>query len=291
VGGFCYICSMKTHICPSCFITKPLTSEYFQPRKDSVLGFRNQCRPCQKGLYDKSTNLKKCVSCGVVKNNTSEFFKEETGMLNGHPRCKDGLTKKCLDCYKNYRTEYNQNPENKEHRKQYLDVYNEENKEKIQERQKNYYTQNSEHIREQSTQWRLNNPEKKKNNDKEYRLNNLEVLNEYKKKWANDKYHSDTVYKVKSSLRARVRMFFKYKKSKPTSEIIGCTWEMLVEHIETQFKDGMTWDNHGKFGWHIDHIVPLATAKSVDDLHKLNHYTNLQPLWWKENLQKGKKVI
>ena len=282
---------METHICPSCFVSKPLTTEYFQPRKDSVSGFRNQCRPCQKGLYDKSTKLKKCVSCGVVKNNTLEFFKVETGMLNGHPRCKDGLSKKCLDCYNTYHTEYRQDPKNKEHRKKYLEVYNVENKENIQEYQKNWYIQNCEHQKEKSLQWRLSNPEKKKYNDQQYRSNNTEKVNNYKNKWANNKYHNDNVYRVKSSLRARVRAFIKYKKSKPTSEIIGCTWEMLVEHIEKQFKDGMTWENHGKFGWHIDHIVPLASAESVDDLHKLNHYTNLQPLWWDENLQKGCKVI
>jgi len=281
---------MKSHICPSCFISKPLTTEYFQPRKDSTSGFRNQCRPCQKGQYDKSNKLKKCVTCGVVKNNTSEFFKVETSMLNGHPRCKDGLTKKCLDCYSKYDIEYRQDPENKKHRKEYLEVYNVENKELIQTAHRNWYLKNQEEQKVKSAEWRFNNPEKKKENDRQYRLNNPEKVNEYKKRWANKKYKEDNVYKVKSSLRARVRCFVKYKKSKPTSEIIGCSWEMLVEHIEKQFQNGMTWENHSKFGWHIDHIIPLSTAKSVDDLHKLNHYTNLQPLWWDENLKKGSKI-
>ena len=51
----------------------------------------------------------------------------------------------------------------------------------------------------------------------------------------------------------------------------------------------MTWDNYGKYGWHIDHIIPLGTAKTEKDLEKLLHYSNTQPLWAEENLSKSKK--
>ncbi len=53
----------------------------------------------------------------------------------------------------------------------------------------------------------------------------------------------------------------------------------------------MSWDNHTKYGWHIDHIIPLASAKTEEELKSLCHYTNLQPLWAKENLSKGAKII
>jgi len=59
-------------------------------------------------------------------------------------------------------------------------------------------------------------------------------------------------------------------------------------HIEQQFKDGMSWENHGE--WHIDHIFPVGLASDEEMVYKLNHYTNLQPLWAKENLQKGAKI-
>ena len=61
--------------------------------------------------------------------------------------------------------------------------------------------------------------------------------------------------------------------------------------MESQFTDGMTWDNWGKYGWHVDHKVPLSSAKTPDELIKLCHYTNLQPLWAKDNLSKGAKII
>ena len=66
---------------------------------------------------------------------------------------------------------------------------------------------------------------------------------------------------------------------------------MLKKHIESQFKDGMSWENHKHDGWHIDHIIPLSSAKNEENVYKLCHYTNLQPLWATENYKKGKKII
>jgi hypothetical protein len=78
-------------------------------------------------------------------------------------------------------------------------------------------------------------------------------------------------------------------KTNKTFEIVGCTPEFLKEHLEKQFVDGMTWENRGE--WHIDHKIPLSSAKTEEELYKLCHYTNLQPLWAEENLKKGNKII
>jgi hypothetical protein len=64
-----------------------------------------------------------------------------------------------------------------------------------------------------------------------------------------------------------------------------------MDYMEKQFQPGMSFDNYGFDGWHIDHIVPLATAKTEEQVAKLNHYTNLQPLWAKDNMSKGAKII
>ena len=74
-------------------------------------------------------------------------------------------------------------------------------------------------------------------------------------------------------------------------ELIGCKFSELKQHLENKFKPGMTWENHGLYGWHIDHIKPCSKFDFTDDNEqkKCFHYTNLQPLWAKENLIKRDK--
>lgn len=81
-------------------------------------------------------------------------------------------------------------------------------------------------------------------------------------------------------------------KSKTARELLGCDLEELRAHLEKQFRDGMTWENHGFKGWHVDHIQPLAAfdLSDLDQQRKAFHYSNLQPLWWKENFDKGTKL-
>lgn len=78
-----------------------------------------------------------------------------------------------------------------------------------------------------------------------------------------------------------------------TTELLGADIKTVREHLERQFKEGMSWDNHGKFGWHIDHIIPCASFDLTDPAQqrKCFHYSNLQPLWWSENLAKNKQII
>lgn len=77
------------------------------------------------------------------------------------------------------------------------------------------------------------------------------------------------------------------------SSIIGCSWDEFKAHIESRFYPNpvtgemMTWENYGKNGWEIDHIKPLCSAKNLDELIKLSHYTNLQPLWAIDNVKKS----
>jgi hypothetical protein len=93
------------------------------------------------------------------------------------------------------------------------------------------------------------------------------------------------------SLKSTARRFLKqgsYGKSK-YKNIFGCSIEFYKSYIESQFKDGMSWNNHGE--WHIDHIKPLGLAKTERELKKLFHYKNVQPLWADENRKKGVKNI
>ena len=99
----------------------------------------------------------------------------------------------------------------------------------------------------------------------------------------------DVEFKIRCNIRSRVKNFLKsknIKKNNQTFKIVGCEPARLKEHLETQFKDGMSWENYCLNGLHIDHIIPLINGKTEDEIFKLCHYTNLQPLWWYENLEK-----
>lgn len=78
-----------------------------------------------------------------------------------------------------------------------------------------------------------------------------------------------------------------YSKKSKTQEILGCSFEFFKEYIESMFVEGMTWYNHGE--WHLDHKIPISWSETEEDLIKLNHYTNFQPLWSHDNLSKGNR--
>jgi hypothetical protein len=80
-----------------------------------------------------------------------------------------------------------------------------------------------------------------------------------------------------------------FAKNSKTTEMLGSEWLSVKIHIENKFTKGMNWSNYGE--WHIDHITPLAFAKTKEEIIKLCHYTNLQPLWAIDNIKKGSKII
>jgi len=101
----------------------------------------------------------------------------------------------------------------------------------------------------------------------------------------------DIKYRMSENIRRRINAAFKgNNKSKSTINMLGCSIDSLKRHLSKKFKIGMSWDNYGIHGWHIDHIIPLSSAKTIEDIEKLCHYTNLQPLWAKDNLQKSNKI-
>ena len=130
---------------------------------------------------------------------------------------------------------------------------------------------------------------------KEYRENNKERTRAYQREYNRKRYNDDTNYKIKKLLRSRINEMVRgqsFTKDKKSFDLVGCSIEFFISYLESKFKDGMTWENHAVKGWHIDHIIPLATAgNDKEQAEKLCHYTNLQPLWWYENLEKKDKII
>jgi hypothetical protein len=109
--------------------------------------------------------------------------------------------------------------------------------------------------------------------------------------WENAKYQSDPLFKLKKRLRHRLRSaFYRLKKHKTRGSAIkglGCTINELKNYLESKWEPGMSWGNWTSDGWHIDHIIPLSAAKDENEMVRLCHYTNLQPLWAIDNIRKG----
>lgn len=105
-----------------------------------------------------------------------------------------------------------------------------------------------------------------------------------------NRYHTDPMFAVKKNIRGRLQKCLKKKywlKRSKFAEYIGCTQNELKVHLESKFTEGMSWNNYGK--WHIDHIQCMDSAKTEEEMLKLCHYTNLQPLWALDNIKKSNK--
>ena len=71
--------------------------------------------------------------------------------------------------------------------------------------------------------------------------------------------------------------------------LLGCSRDHLRRHLESRFQPGMTWENYGRYGWHVDHVIPCSAfdLTNPDEVRKCFHFSNLQPLWWRDNIIKG----
>ena len=134
---------------------------------------------------------------------------------------------------------------------------------------KEYYLKNKEHFKEYNS--KLENRERRRN-----RVNN--------------RYNTDINYRLLTICRARTLRALKgFDKSASTIKLLGCTSDELRQHIESLFKSGMTWENQGKGGWDIDHIIACATFNLADPEQQRAcfNWSNLQPMEHIENIKKG----
>jgi len=184
---------------------------------------------------------------------------------------------------------------NKEKRK----AYREANKEKIKEKYKVYYEANKDKRNAYCRAWHEANKKKVKGRKKAYNEANkekrkayLEANKERTRAYERAKKKANPSYKFLCNYRARLNQFFSgKKKTAPTVIALGCSAKHACDHLESQFADGMTWDNYGT-AWVVDHIFPLAKADLHDSVEFLAvcNWRNLQPLTPEENREKSDKV-
>ena len=146
---------------------------------------------------------------------------------------------------------------------EYQREYHKNNYDKLSQKRKQYYAKPK--VRKRQTQWQNN--------------------------YCKERRDDDPLFRAKGNLRKRIRDCYRtsfWTKKSRNQEVLGCDYDTAFSHIEGLFKEGMSWDNYGD--WHIDHIIPLCSATTVEELEALCHYTNLQPLWAEENILKGGKM-
>ncbi len=255
---------MKT--CTLCKTEKPLIK--FLKRKDQKDGFHFWCKPCLK--------IKKAES---YQKNREKALAKMAGYRAANPE-KVSAAKKAA---------YAKNPE------------------KYAAKRKAAYAADPETAKEKSRIWRAANPERvaenaakdrKENREKrrvyqlEYQKTNRDSYNAYQLSYRKRRYKTDPLYALESLCRSRILIAMRkqgFRKTSPTCEMVGCTYEELTSHLERQFAEGMRWENRGT-AWHIDHRLPLASASTAQQLEALCHFSNLQPLWAEDNYAKGAKM-
>jgi len=197
----------------------------------------------------------------------------------------------------------------KEYNKRYWEKNKERLKIKNRERGKRYREdpKNKEKIRESNRKYAIKNRKKILAYHAKYRKKNKEKINQGGKEWyyknkekvrarqrIYERIRRNTLhFKIKDNMRKRIKTALKKdngKKTKRTMKLVGCTVEQLKQHIEKQFKPGMSWEQRDSF--HIDHIIPCASfdLTKLSEQKKCFHYTNLQPLYPIENIKKGAKL-
>jgi hypothetical protein len=203
-----------------------------------------------------------CKKCNIEKG-ISDFYKDKNK--------KFGVSYYCKECSKAISKKYRENNIDE------IKEYKNKNKSKFREYSKKYRDNNKELV----YQRKIKSYDKKK----EYYRNKRNL---YKK----ERIKSDKIYCLYINISSLIRNSFKrngFSKETRTYEILGCSFEKFKIYLESKFEPWMTWENKGlyngefNYGWDIDHIIPISTPESEEDVIKLNHYTNLQPLCSKIN--------
>lgn len=218
-------------------------------------------------------DTKKCKTCNRIKSKSS---------FHVYIKNKCGYRHTCIECNRDY---------NKKYYHENIDYY------------KKYKNDNKERIKN----YTKNRSEESLIKIKEYRairyINNRDEALKYQREYNKQRYSHKSkcpLYRIKNNVSRSIRYALKkggHVKSKRTRDIIGIDIILFKEYIESKFETWMSWDNYGKYngelnyGWDIDHIIPISSAKSESDILLLNHHENLRPLCsYKNRVLKRDKV-
>jgi hypothetical protein len=279
---------MATKICSKC--KQELDLSLFTKDKYNKDGLNSQCIDCRSHLkgIEKEIRIKNRELIKIGRKICCICHKEKD--ISCFPIRKHNYNKpngQCSDCISKYHKEYR-----------------EENAEEIAEKQRIYYIEHIDELKQGSLEYRIANAEyiresgayhreqNRKNGIYPWRSEDAKIKrNIYRKQ----KLEEDFNFKFSCSTRMKIYNRIKTgggKKDVKTEVLLGCTIDFFKAYLESSWIEGMSWDNYGQYGWHIDHILPCSSfnLRDVEQQKKCFHYTNQQPLWMLDNLRKGRKI-
>lgn len=282
----------QVRVCKVCNVSKPL-SEYSKNVVNGKVYHIWTCHTCEiekkreryRNVLSKSEEYK-----AKARANAKRYGQEHRDEIREKTReYRKEYNKKYYEENKEYYKEYKKTPRYKE---QQLE-YRQQNKEQIAEQNKKYKQENHDDILEKRKAWDKTYRDNHKEQRQEWINNNRDLINKSKREYHKQRVKSDPLYKFEMQIRGVITSSFrrkKYKKNSHTYEIIGLNSQDFIDYLLQTFKDnyGYEWDGVEKV--HIDHIIPLATATTEQEIVQLCYFTNLQLLKAKDNLEKHDKL-
>ena len=228
-----------------------------------------------------------CTKCDIEKS-LDKYSKSKKNKL--------GLRAQCKECDRNYRLDNSKSIkdyqkkyslENRENSIKYLKNYRVENRKYLKEKAKYNRIRDVDIIKLRSKKYYKENKKKLLEKSKKYYKENKKEIVEKGRIYRKEKRNNDPLFKLECNIRRLILHSFSKnitEKSLKTKKILGCSIQYFKNHLESKFEPWMNWQNRGLFngknnyGWDLDHIVPISSAKTKEELIKLNHYSNFQPL-------------
>lgn len=303
---------MDTKICIKCGKEKNIDEYHFRDKENGIR--RNTCKECMK-LYTKQYNDKtkeiRSQKRKIYRDNNKEKIREQK--KRDYEKHKEHYLQKSKERYQNKAEEIKERQRD----------YNEANKEKILKRQRIYYKKhleerinwqkeyyknhkderdqynkdwvekNREYVRKKARQYAKDNKDTIYEKRKIYNAKNADKLREWRRENKRKRKSIDPLYKLSEQTRTLINNSFRrqgYKKNSKTYEIVGIDYKTFFDYLLKTFKNNYGYEWDGIEEVHIDHIIPVATATTKEEIIKLCHYTNLQLLKAKDNLEKSDKI-
>jgi len=259
-------------VCTKCQKCKPINEFGKRKLSSGIWGYEKQCKECRNPMNRMPADYYK------------EYFKKHPEYAERQRKPK--VKKNCAFCgneFEGYKHNKYCSKECNHNSKLHPKIKSTEDE--LKANRKEYRKRIKEQDREK---YRLKR--------KEYRKRAFErdpyKVRARRQQYKNNRKVNDINYRFAENLRKKVYLTLKKSKSLHTIELLGCSVDYARKHIENQFKEGMTWNNWALDGWHIDHIIPISSfdLTSIEEQKQCFHYTNLQPLWWKDNIRKSNKI-